>query len=96
MDKEKMKLAEKSEYIQTAKCIKEIEGQNLRLVEVLDQVNQTSKDIKLSADYTQAKINKELGRKGGDFDMNNFGPALMGDDMIMDNDMFIDAERPAH
>lgn len=91
-----MKLAEKSEYIQTAKCIKEIEGQNLRLVEVLDQVNQTSKDIKLSADYTQAKINKELGRKGGDFDMNNFGPALMGDDMIMDNDMFIDAERPAH
>ena len=46
-----------------------IEKQNLRLVDVLDQAHQTSKEIKLSKAYAEVKINKQLGRnvKGKSF-----------------------------
>ena len=93
MDRDKQAKVQKSEFIQTAKCLATIEKQNLRVVEVLNQVGQTSKSIKLSDDYTQVKINKALGRKGNQ-DMDNFGPSFMNDD-LMEDDMY-DMEERAH
>ena len=82
MDKERLALAEKNEFIQTAKCMSEIEKQNIRMVQVLQQVGQTSKDIKLSDAYAQIKIDKELGRKG-DNDGGDY-PGFMNDDIMTD------------
>lgn len=45
-----------------AQCINDIEKQNIRLVEVLDQVHNTSRDIKLSSEYSEVKIRKALGK----------------------------------
>jgi len=99
LDKEKQSATMKSQYIETAKCLSTIEQQNLRLVNVLDQVHQTSREIKLSNEYAAVKINHALGRKpdpdhdfGGGYDMNAMFPGDGQDDML-DEDDLLDAER---
>ena len=99
LDKEKQSATTKSQYIETAKCLSTIEQQNLRLVNVLDQVHQTSREIKLSNEYATVKINHALGRKpdpdhdyGGGYEMNTMFPGDDQDDML-DEDDLLDAER---
>ena len=79
IDRERNALAKKGEFVQMAKCITDIEKQNLRLVEVLNQVQQTSRDIKLSNEFAQVKIGKALGR--GAEGTGAFMGAFMGDDI---------------
>ena len=52
LDRERNALSQKSQFVHMAQCINDIEQQNIRLVEVLDQVHQTSRSIKLSTEYS--------------------------------------------
>lgn len=79
IDRERNALAKKSEFIQMAKCLGDIEKQNLRLVEVLGQVHHTSRDIKLSSEFASVKIGKALGR--GAEATGAFPGAFMSDDI---------------
>lgn len=64
----------------------------MRVVEVLEQVNQTSKDIKLSNEYADVSINKQLGRKRDEPEYGRFGPSFMGDDVMVE-EAYQDDER---
>lgn len=78
LDQERNALAKKSEFVHMAQCINDIEKQNIRLVEVLDQVHKTSRDIKLSSEYAQAKIRKAQGKTAE----NNPGGMFLLDDAM--------------